>query len=122
MVSDVLDSQTAVAFAEKIDYRLPASLPVLNYSRQLSYYPERTHWHLAGSQARPGDGVPREALPTMVNLKKSQLKGAAEKLRERAKRLRETTEVQRVFQQGVLHLRKSWRIIAPNHGKVCVTS
>lgn len=72
-------------------------------------------------QARPGDGVPREALPTMVNLKRSQLKGAAEQLRKRAKRLRETTKVQKVFQQGVMHLRKSWRIVAPNHGKVCDT-
>eukprot|EP00752_Nemacystus_decipiens_P013488 g11947.t1 len=70
--------------------------------------------------ARPGDGVPREALPTMVTLKRSQLKGAAEQLRKRAKRLRETTHVQKVFQRGVMHLRKSWRIVAPNHGKVNV--
>eukprot|EP00903_Cladosiphon_okamuranus_P017447 g16071.t1 len=70
--------------------------------------------------ASPGDGVPSEALPTMVTLKRSQLKGAAKQLRKRAKRLRETTKVQKVFQQGVMHLRKSWRIVAPNHGKVNV--
>ncbi|CAM9166984.1 unnamed protein product [Scytosiphon promiscuus] len=64
--------------------------------------------------------VPRESLPTMVKLKKRQLKGAAEQLRTRAKRLRETMEVQLAFQEGVLHLRKSWRIVAPNHGKVNV--
>lgn len=85
----------------------------------------KSHNHAFGcvcafTQARPGDGVPREAIPTMVNLKRSQLKGAAEQLRARAKRLRETTKVQKVFQQGVMHLRKSWRIVAPNHGKVCV--
>lgn len=67
------------------------------------------------SQAR----VPRETLSTMVNLKKRQLKGAAEQLRARAKRSRETMQVQLAFQQGVLHLRKNWRIVAPNHGKVC---
>lgn len=69
-------------------------------------------------KARPGSGVPREALATMVKLKRRQLKGAAAQLRQRAKRLRETTKVQRVFQQGVVHLRKRWRIVAPNHGKV----
>ncbi|CAN0556686.1 unnamed protein product, partial [Ectocarpus sp. 12 AP-2014] len=75
---------------------------------------------MALERARPGDGVPPEALPSLVTMKRSQLKGAAEQLRERAKRLRETTKVQLVFQQGVVHLRKSWRIVAPNHGKVNV--
>lgn len=74
------------------------------------------------TQARPGNGVPREALAAMVNLKRNQLNAAADKLRQRAKRLRETTQVQRVFQQGVVHLRKSWRIVAPNHGKVCANT
>lgn len=69
-------------------------------------------------KARPGSGVPREALVTMVKLKRRHLKGAAAQLRQRAKRLRETTKVQRVFQQGVVHLRKRWRVVAPNHGKV----
>ncbi|CAM9338799.1 unnamed protein product [Pylaiella littoralis] len=73
---------------------------------------------ISDRSAKPGDGVPREALPTMVNLKKNQLKGVAKQLRERARRLRETTKAQRIFQQGVVHLRKSWRIVAPNHGKV----
>ncbi|CAN0440234.1 unnamed protein product [Ectocarpus sp. 12 AP-2014] len=75
---------------------------------------------MSDQTARPGDGVPPEALPSLVTMKRSQLKGAAEQLRERAKRLRETTRVQLVFQQGVVHLRKSWRIVAPNHGKVNV--
>lgn len=54
----------------------------------------------------------------MAAIKSTQLKGAADQLRQRAKRLRETTEVQKVFQQGVVHLRKNWRVVAPNHGKV----
>lgn len=54
----------------------------------------------------------------MVHLKRLKMKGAADELRQRAKRLRETSKVQMVFQQGVVHLRKNWRIVAPNHGKV----
>lgn len=69
-------------------------------------------------QAGARDEAPRNLLAEVVNLKSNQLKGAADQLRQRAKRLRQTTVVQQVFQQGVVHLRKNWRIIAPNHGKV----
>lgn len=69
-------------------------------------------------QARQGNGILDESLVEMVNLKTTQLSGAAGQLRQRAKRLRQTTLVQRVFQLSVVDLRKNWRIIAPNHGKV----
>ncbi|CAM9547405.1 unnamed protein product [Discosporangium mesarthrocarpum] len=59
-------------------------------------------------------------LRTVAKAKKHLLRGAADQLRKRARRIRDNSKVQQVFQEGVVKLRKTWRIIAPNHGKVRV--
>ncbi|CAM9235547.1 unnamed protein product, partial [Choristocarpus tenellus] len=71
------------------------------------------------------DGLPLPAegltpILKVVHTKSHQLMGAADQLRKRARRLRDTSQVQRVFQNGVVQLRKKWQIVAPNHGKVNV--